>query len=110
MYAYFSGMNPKDLVLLAGGFLPERKQGALRLDRKDGRKANVQSLQIGESYTKEPQSITLQPWDHLEVPFDPEFQKTRQSKATRRFYVARDLCATTPRRNPKRPNYPRRWL
>ena len=86
-YEYLAGMTAKDLILKAGGFLPNRKRGAVRVEhvRKDSRGMEVELLAISDSYEADPGAlVVLSPWDHVEVPVDPNFyrpQKVRLSGA-----------------------------
>jgi len=79
LYRFYPGMSAKDLVLLAGGYLSSRKVGLLRLDRRvGGRETEVKKHSVGENYQLDGEIVLLQPWDHLEVPFDPEFERPRK--------------------------------
>ena len=44
-YPYYEGMAVKDLVLMAGGFLPGREKGKLRLERRSGDR-NVEVVDV----------------------------------------------------------------
>lgn len=78
-YEYYAGMTAKDLILLAGGFLPQREEGKLRLDRLNatGRGTHTQVLNIADNYEAEASgaAIPLKPWDHVEVPVNPDFHR-----------------------------------
>jgi len=78
-YEFYEGMTAKDLILLAGGFLPHREQGRLRLGRlnETGRGTHTQVLTIADNYEAEASgsSIPLKPWDHVEVPVNPDFHR-----------------------------------
>lgn len=78
-YEFYEGMTAKDLVLLAGGFTPQREEGKLRLDRLNatGRGTHTQVLTIADNYDAEASgsAIPLKPWDHVEVPVNPDFHR-----------------------------------
>jgi protein involved in polysaccharide export with SLBB domain len=79
-------MAAKDLVLLAGGFLPNRKKGELRLERvrADGRGTSTQNLNVADTY-EAGENVPLQAWDHLEVPTDAEFYRPEAVALTGAF-------------------------
>ena len=73
-YPYYEGMTVKDLVLMAGGFLPGREKGKLRLERRTGeRSVEVVDVDIQDDYEANDLSLTLRPYDRLAVPVDPSW-------------------------------------
>jgi protein involved in polysaccharide export with SLBB domain len=85
-YLFYQGMGAKDLVLLAGGFLPNRKKGQLRLERvhENARGTRSAVLDVSDSYDAG-EAVPLQPWDHLEVPIDAEFYRPEAVALTGAF-------------------------
>ncbi len=81
-YEFYEGMTAKDLILLAGGFTPERELGKLRLDRlnETGRGTHTEVLAIADNYDAEAEgsAISLHPWDHVEVPVNPDFHRPQK--------------------------------
>jgi len=77
-YQYYDGMDAKDLVLLAGGYLAQSKKGSLSIGRlsADGHKVKSSAYSVPENYdnNKDPQ-IKLFPWDHVEIPYDSNFYR-----------------------------------
>jgi len=87
-YLYQVGMTPKDLILKAGGFLPNRKREAVRVDhvRKDSRGMEVAQVKIADNYEADAGSqVELLPWDHVEVPVDPNFYRPQKVKLAGAF-------------------------
>jgi protein involved in polysaccharide export with SLBB domain len=87
-FEYYQGVTAKDLILSAGGFLPNREVGKIRLEhvRSDSRGMEVEALSITDNYESEAGGqILLKPWDHLEVPIDPNFQRPQMVKLAGAF-------------------------
>ncbi|MFW5959811.1 MAG: SLBB domain-containing protein [Chitinivibrionales bacterium] len=76
-YEYKDGMTVNDLIVLANGYLPAHEKGSVLLSRrkKGGMGSTTERINIDESYEIDSNEITLEPWDHVEVPFDPEHNK-----------------------------------
>jgi len=77
-YQYYGGMDAKDLVLLAGGYLPETKKGSLSISRLEGSKNSItnREFSVPKNYDSDKNTeIILQPWDHVEVPYDSSFYR-----------------------------------
>lgn len=87
-YQFNPGMTAKDLILKAGGFLPNREIGVLRVEhvRKDSRGMEVERIKIQDNYEAETSGpIILMPWDHMEVPVDPNFHRPQKVKLAGAF-------------------------
>jgi len=77
-YQYYEEMDAKDLVLLAGGYLPDTKKGHLFIGRlsKDGRRVENSMHSVPENYDNNKDTeIKLLPWDHVEIPYDSSFYR-----------------------------------
>jgi protein involved in polysaccharide export with SLBB domain len=77
-YQYYDGMDAKDLVLLAGGYLAEGKRNSLSISRLDDDKRMVKSTEysVNQSYdNNNNEKIKLQAWDHVEIPYDSNFYR-----------------------------------
>jgi protein involved in polysaccharide export with SLBB domain len=77
-YPYYDGMDAKDLVLLAGGYLAEGKKSSLYIGRldKDGRSVKNTEYSVPQSYDSyNNEKIKLQAWDHVEIPYDSNFYR-----------------------------------
>ena len=73
-FPFYNGMTVKDLVLMGGGFLPSRQKGKLRLERRrDDRTVEVKELDIEDDYEANDLALTIQPFDRLAVPVDPNW-------------------------------------
>ncbi|MBP5189192.1 MAG: SLBB domain-containing protein, partial [Fibrobacterales bacterium] len=73
-FPFYNGMTVKDLVLMGGGFLPSRQKGKLRLERRrDDRTVEVKEIDIEDDYEANDLALTLQPFDRLAVPVDPNW-------------------------------------
>lgn len=87
-YLFQSGMKAKDLILLAGGFLPNREKGVLRIEhvRSDSRGMEVLYVNVADNYDfQTSQDIALRPWDHVEVPIDANFHRPYKVKLAGAF-------------------------
>jgi protein involved in polysaccharide export with SLBB domain len=86
LYPYHKGMSAKDLILLAGGFLPDHFPGKLRLDRiVKERTVDSKDLVIHDDYDMETQECKLKPWDHIAIPYNPDFQRPIKVKLSGAF-------------------------
>jgi len=77
-YQYYDGMDAKDLVLLAGGYLVESKRSSLSIGRldKDGRTVRNTEYSVNPSYDNHNnEKIKLHAWDHVEIPYDSNFYR-----------------------------------
>jgi len=77
-YQYYDGMDAKDLVLLAGGYIANSKRGTLSIGRldKDGRTVKNTEYSVNQSYDSyDNAKIKLQAWDHIEIPYDSNFYR-----------------------------------
>jgi protein involved in polysaccharide export with SLBB domain len=77
-YQYYEGMDAKDLVLLAGGYLAESKKSSLSIGRLDseGRLTKSTEYSVPKNYdSKDNANIRLQAWDHVEIPYDSNFYR-----------------------------------
>lgn len=86
-YVFFEGMSAKDLILLAGGFLPNRQKGKIRLDQqqKNGKDVEVSYISISDNYDNTDKPIILSALDHLEVPFEPNYETPKKVKLSGAF-------------------------
>ena len=78
-YQYYEGMDAKDLVLLAGGYLAQSKKSSITIGRlnRDSRKV-VQNAtySVPNNYdNNDDPKIKLKPWDHVEIPYDSNFYR-----------------------------------
>ncbi|MDR2732537.1 MAG: SLBB domain-containing protein [Fibromonadaceae bacterium] len=77
-YQYYEGMDAKDLVLLAGGYLAEGKKNSLAIGRldSDGRTIKNNVYSVPDNYDDSKNSnIKLRAWDHVEIPYDSAFYR-----------------------------------
>jgi protein involved in polysaccharide export with SLBB domain len=77
-YQYYGGMDAKDLVLLAGGYLASYKIGSLFINRlnPDGRTIEKTMHPVPQGYDKnDDPKIRLKAWDHIEIPYDSNFYR-----------------------------------
>jgi len=77
-YQYYEGMDAKDLVLLAGGYLANSKKNSLFIGHLNSDKRTVERIEhsVNQSYDNYNNSkIKLQPWDHVEIPYDSNFYR-----------------------------------
>ena len=75
-FRFYEGMTVKDLVLMGGGFLPNREKGKLRLERRrDDRTIEVMDIDIEDDYEANDLALPLEPYDRLAVPVDPNWYK-----------------------------------
>jgi protein involved in polysaccharide export with SLBB domain len=86
-YLYVDGMTAKDLVLLGGGFLPQRDLGKVRLERLESGKStvDVKTYSMSDDYKVGEKELTLKPYDHIEIPHDPNFYRPEQVKLSGAF-------------------------
>jgi protein involved in polysaccharide export with SLBB domain len=77
-YQYYEGMDAKDLVLLAGGYLAESKKSSLSISRlnKSTRTGSSTEHSVPKNYdSNNNEKIRLQAWDHVEIPYDSSFYR-----------------------------------
>jgi protein involved in polysaccharide export with SLBB domain len=77
-YQYYDGMDAKDLILLAGGYMANSKRNSLSISRldKDGRSVKSTEYSVHQSYDSyKNEKIKLQAWDHIEIPYDSSFYR-----------------------------------
>lgn len=76
-YEFREGMTAKDLVMQAGGFLPNHEQGKLLVFRGDVREDKVEqiTLKVGPGLAKTRDSYLLKPRDFVQVPEDARWYK-----------------------------------
>ncbi|HKP96440.1 MAG TPA: SLBB domain-containing protein [Fibrobacteria bacterium] len=76
-YEYRTGMNAKDLVMQAGGFLPEHEGGKLLIFRGEPHERKVEQITISTDpgLGKGSDNFTLRPRDLIHVPIDPRWYK-----------------------------------
>ncbi len=74
-YEFRGGMTAKDLIMQAGGFLPEHEKGKLLIfrDEPEDRKVSQLHLVVEESLNKTSENYRLQPRDLLHVPVNPRW-------------------------------------
>lgn len=74
-YEFREGMSAMDLVMQAGGFLPQHQGGKLTVFRSEGRNRKVDQVDITfqGGLAKTSETFTLKPRDLLHVPVDPEW-------------------------------------
>ncbi|MBW8886654.1 MAG: SLBB domain-containing protein [Fibrobacteres bacterium] len=74
-FEFREGMTAKDLVMMAGGYLPHHESGRLLVFRGDPHERRVTQMQLdvadGLAETKE--RFQLKPNDFLQVPIDPRW-------------------------------------
>ena len=78
-YPYHDGMDAKDLILLAGGYTNEAMKNSLSVSRLDKSAANTvksSTHQVSGVFDdKGDQKLKLLAWDHVEVPYNPDFYR-----------------------------------
>jgi len=77
-YQYYEGMDAKDLVILAGGYLANAKRSSLSINRLDvdNRVVNNTKHSVNMTYDSyENKEILLKAWDHIEIPYDSNFYR-----------------------------------
>jgi len=77
-YQYYEGMDAKDLVLLAGGYLANSKRSSLSINHLDINTRTVNRFEhsVNQSYDNYNNTkIRLQPWDHVEIPYDSNYYR-----------------------------------
>ena len=77
-YSYYEGMDAKDLLLLAGGYLAQSKRSSLSISRlnEDKRTVKNSTYSISKDYDEnKDERIKLSPWDHVEIPYDSNFYR-----------------------------------
>ncbi|MEO6096592.1 MAG: SLBB domain-containing protein [Fibrobacteria bacterium] len=74
-YEFREGMTAKDLVMQAGGFLPEHEHGKLLVfrDEAEDRKIEQIDLSIKEGLSKTGENFALHRHDLVQVPVDPRW-------------------------------------
>ena len=76
-YPYYAGMDAKDLILLAGGYLADSKKTSLAIDRlNDDRTVKSTTFAVPTNYdANKDAKIRLEAWDHVEIPYDSSFYR-----------------------------------
>jgi protein involved in polysaccharide export with SLBB domain len=76
-YEFREGMTAKDLVMQAGGFLPEHEPGKLLVFRDEERDGKVDQmmLNVEEGLATSGESFTLKRRDLVQVPLDPKWYR-----------------------------------
>lgn len=76
-YEYRTGMTAKDLVMNAGGFLPNHERGKIMAFRGDLRERKVEQiiLNVDEGLSTDKDSFRLKPNDFVQIPVDPNWYK-----------------------------------
>ncbi|MDR3000207.1 MAG: SLBB domain-containing protein [Fibromonadaceae bacterium] len=76
-YLYYEGMDAKDLVLLAGGYLAQSKKNTLSIGRlSQGDTIKTSKHAVSPDYDDNKDSrIKLLAWDHVEIPYDSSFYR-----------------------------------
>lgn len=74
-YEFRDGMSAKDLIMQAGGYLPEHESGRLLIFREDNKDRKVRQidLRIEEGLAKSGENFLLRPRDLVQVPVDPSW-------------------------------------
>ena len=74
-YEYRNGMTAKDLVMQAGGFLPQHERGKMLVFRGDihDRKVEQITLSVEDGLAKSAENFTLKARDLLNIPRDPQW-------------------------------------
>lgn len=72
-YEFRQGMTAKDIVMQAGGYLPQHERGRLVVFRGGprDRKVNQITLEVEQGLAKTGENFALQPRDIVQVPVDP---------------------------------------
>lgn len=72
-YEYRKGMTAKDLIMQAGGLLPNHEPGRILLFRGDTRERKVdhRDIEIATGLDKSEENSPLEPKDLIHVPIDP---------------------------------------
>lgn len=76
-YEYRKGMTVKDLVMQAGGFLPEHESGKALVFRGDAHERKVKQVEVsmGDGLNKDEKNQELQPYDVVHIPMDPRWYR-----------------------------------
>jgi protein involved in polysaccharide export with SLBB domain len=79
-FPYRRGMTLKDLILLAGGFLPDAEFGKVRLEQssKDSLGATTRYLALDSSLKADAADQLLEPNQHLAIPYNPRWHKPEE--------------------------------
>ena len=87
-YPYYQGMTVKDLILLSGGFTPDRESGKVRLERViSGQKdVEVLFLSIDDDYKARDGKVHLKPFDRVAIPKDPKFYRQEMVSLSGSFF------------------------
>jgi protein involved in polysaccharide export with SLBB domain len=74
-YEFRAGMTAKDLVMLAGGYLPHHERGKLLVFQGDSRERKVTQIPLTgeEGVAKSGEDFPLKPSDLVQVPIDPRY-------------------------------------
>jgi len=77
-YQYYEGMDAKDLVLLAGGYLTNSKRTSLFIGHLNIAGRTIERIEhsVNQAYDSYNNTeIRLRPWDHVEIPYDSNFYR-----------------------------------
>ncbi len=76
-FEFRQGMTVKDLVMEAGGFLPEHEAGKALVFRGDSHERRVKQIDVSmqPGLDKSPENIELQPYDVVQIPVDPRWYR-----------------------------------
>jgi polysaccharide biosynthesis/export protein len=76
-YEFRKGMTVKDLVMQAGGFLPEHESGKALVFRGDAHERKVSQVEVSMDIglDKDEKSLDLQPYDVVHIPMDPRWYR-----------------------------------
>jgi len=77
-YTYYEGMDAKDLLLMAGGYLAEARRGTIYISRMDkgGHTVKNTPYSVPDNYDENQNfDIKLVPWDHVEIQYNSDFYR-----------------------------------
>ncbi len=74
-YEFRKGMTVKDLVMQAGGFLPDHESGKALVFRGDAHERKVKQVEISMDggLDKDEKNLGLEPYDVVHIPVDPRW-------------------------------------
>lgn len=76
-YEFRKGMTVKDLVMQAGGFLPDHESGKALVFRGDSHERKVKQVEItmDVGLDKDEKNLGLEPFDVVHIPVDPRWYR-----------------------------------
>jgi polysaccharide biosynthesis/export protein len=76
-YEFRKGMTVKDLVMQAGGFLPEHESGKALVFRGDAHERKVSQVEVNMEIglNKSAKTLELEPYDVVHIPVDPRWYR-----------------------------------